>query len=361
MRVVQIIDALEAGGAERMAVNYANELAKRIEFSGLIVTRSEGSLISEIDKQVCYFFLNKKRALDLNALFRLRKYVRNNKVSIVHAHGTSFFTAVSLKLICPRISIIWHDHYGARNYKSTHDNLSLFVCSYFFSLIFSVNHELEVWAKKTLQTKKVFFIPNFTVIKSDINKETLLKGDSDKRIVCLANLKKPKNHIALCTAFYELQLHKLGWSLHFIGKNYHDDYSGSIEAFIGNHNLESFIHLYDSRNDIQHILSQATIGILASTAEGFPVTLLEYGLAKVAVISTNVGHCSSVIQDNYNGLLFDPFNQENLQYQLNKMIVDPTLRVRLGKCLYESIVLNYSMEQIIQTVVEKYNLINRRK
>ncbi len=36
MRVVQIIDSLEAGGAERMAVNYANALSKNIEFSGLI-------------------------------------------------------------------------------------------------------------------------------------------------------------------------------------------------------------------------------------------------------------------------------------------------------------------------------------
>jgi hypothetical protein len=32
MRVLQIIDSLEAGGAERMAVNYANALANEIDF-----------------------------------------------------------------------------------------------------------------------------------------------------------------------------------------------------------------------------------------------------------------------------------------------------------------------------------------
>ena len=32
MRIVQVIDSLETGGAERMAVNYANALALRLEF-----------------------------------------------------------------------------------------------------------------------------------------------------------------------------------------------------------------------------------------------------------------------------------------------------------------------------------------
>ena len=44
MRIVQLIDSLEAGGAERMAVNYANELAGQIDFSGLVVSRKEGLL-----------------------------------------------------------------------------------------------------------------------------------------------------------------------------------------------------------------------------------------------------------------------------------------------------------------------------
>lgn len=63
MRIVQIIDSLEVGGAERMAVNYANALSGKISFSGLVVTRKEGDLRSKIDKKVDYLFLNKKKQL----------------------------------------------------------------------------------------------------------------------------------------------------------------------------------------------------------------------------------------------------------------------------------------------------------
>ena len=60
MRILQLIDSLEAGGAERMAVNYANALATTLEFSSLVATRKEGPLLGEIDSKVIYLFLNKK-------------------------------------------------------------------------------------------------------------------------------------------------------------------------------------------------------------------------------------------------------------------------------------------------------------
>lgn len=112
MRIIQIIDSLEAGGAERMAVNYANTLVDEIDFSGLVTTRKEGALRNQINLKVSYLFLNKKRQLDFGALFRLRSFVLKNKVTHIHAHSTSFFLAVLLKCICPNLKIIRHDHYG---------------------------------------------------------------------------------------------------------------------------------------------------------------------------------------------------------------------------------------------------------
>ncbi|GAQ48948.1 glycosyl transferase [Flavobacterium psychrophilum] len=55
MRVLQIIDSLNAGGAERMAVNYANALADKIEFSGIVVTRKDGILKKQLGNNVPFF------------------------------------------------------------------------------------------------------------------------------------------------------------------------------------------------------------------------------------------------------------------------------------------------------------------
>jgi glycosyltransferase involved in cell wall biosynthesis len=354
MGILQLIDSLEAGGAERMAVNYANALVDQVSFSGLVVTRKEGPLYHQIDKQVSYLFLNKKSTIDFKALFRLRNFVVLNKVTIVHAHGTSFFIAFLLKLIYPKVKIIWHEHYGARASESITDNFVLFFSSIFFSSVFVVNHQLEAWVKKNLLVKKVSCIPNFATLDENYSKTTFLKGDKEKRLVCLANLKNPKNHIAILSAFKEMKLNDLGWTLHLIGNDYLDKYSICLKEFIKTNNLERDIFIYGAQNDVQHILSQATIGVLASTHEGFPVTLLEYGLAKLPVVSTNVGYCPLIIKDNSSGLLFDPLNRMQLQEQFQKMISDQSKRNSFGLHLHRLVLKNYSKEIVIELLLSKY-------
>lgn len=358
MRIAQIIDSLEAGGAERMAVNYANALTEKIDFSGLVTTRKEGPLSGSLKDNCSYLFLAKKSTFDFYAVFRLKKYVVKNSITIVHAHGTSFFTAILLKLIYPQIKIVWHEHYGARVQQSACKNLVLKICSLFFSGVIVVNRELETWAIQKLLCKKVFYIANFASDNPTQLESTLLKGIEGKRILCLANLKHPKNHLELLSSFYELKLYKAGWSLHFVGEDYQDEYSIKIKDFIGTYVLSGSVFLYGVKNDIQNILSQATVGVLVSTSEGFPVSLLEYGLAGLPTLSTNVGSCPDVIVDTKTGLLFDPKVQNDLKIQLNKIISDKLMRDQFGVHLQELVQASFAKEKIVALLISKYELVS---
>lgn len=356
MRIVQIIDSLNAGGAERMAVNYANALGKKVQFSGLIATRSEGALRKQIDPQVSYLFLKKKNRIDFSAIFRLRNYLTTNKIEIIHAHSSSFFIAVLVKLTLPGIKIIWHDHYGIRAKEAKEENKVLIFLSVFFSSIFVVNHQLESWSKKNMKCSRVVFIPNFAVSELENRQITNLKGKEGKRIVFLANLKRPKNHILILQVFLDLKLREYGWTLHLIGKDYNDSYSCILKEFIESNSLQDCIHLYGEQNDVKNILSQASIGVLASTDEGFPVTLIEYALANLAVISTNAGYCSIIIQNNRNGLLFDPSSISEVKNQLLKLIEDEIFREKMGDNFNKSVLENYSEEIVIEKLILAYKI-----
>ena len=176
MRVLQLIDSLEAGGAERMAVNYANALSAEIEFSGLVATRKEGVLKKQLDDKVHYLFLNKKNTVDFKAVLKLRKYITRNQVQLIQAHSSSFFLAVLVKLTLPNIKIIWHDHYGNRINQTRNENYILFLCSFLFSACCTVNLELKQWVLKNLSVRNVFFVPNFIVEFDNIERKTYLKG-----------------------------------------------------------------------------------------------------------------------------------------------------------------------------------------
>lgn len=355
MRIVQIIDSLEAGGAERMAVNYANALSDEIDFSGLISTRKEGELKNQIDPNVPYLFIQKKKRIDFRAIFGLRDFVKKNKVDIIHAHSSSFFIAVLVKLTLPKIKIIWHDHYGARAKETKQQNMVLIIASLFFTSIFVVSRQLEEWNKKNMFCKNIVFIPNFSSEEKDYKKVTELNGTEGKRIIFLANLKNPKNHILVLNAFSDLKLKELDWTLHLIGKDYLDCYSEKLKAFIKSNSLENHIYIYGVRSDINYILSQGSIGVLASTEEGFPVTLLEYGLSNLAVASTNVGYCSVIINNEFNGMLFNPLSELEIKQQLLELIENDMRRNRLGANLKQSITENYSKRIVIKQVILAYN------
>jgi len=352
MRVLQIIDSLEAGGAERMAVNYANALAKEIEFSGLVVTRKEGALLNQVSKEVSYLYLNKTHTIDLKALYRLRKFVIDNKVYIVHAHSTSFFTAFLLKLVHPSIKLIWHDHYGDSEFLSKRPLLGLKMVLPFFNGIIAVNQQLKVWAEQKIHFKNVVYLPNFPSQENNVSEQTILQGIQGKRIVSLANLRVQKNHFLLLEVARKVQISYSEWTFHLVGKDFEDDYSKKINTLILDYNLENNVFIYGSKQDIKNILEQSTIGILTSQSEGLPVALLEYGLQEKAVVVTNVGEIPSLIQDGINGFIVDTDESQLFYDSLVKLMENDILRANFGKALQMTIINNYSEKTLMHQYLD---------
>lgn len=353
MRVVQMIDSLESGGAERMAVTFANELVDKVAFSGLVTTREEGNLKETIDGDVSYLFLNKKNTFDFYALSKCRRYLIENKVSHIHAHGSSFFFAFLIKVLLPKIKLFWHDHHGNR-VNIVKGNWVIKFCSLFFKGVFTVNQELESWAKSNLFCENVIFLPNFLPSKVVEKNQTILKGIQGKRIVCLANLRHPKNHLKLLEAFKKSDAINHDWTLHLIGNDKDDEYSYSLKNFIDSNTLKDKIFIYGSCTDTHHILKQADIGILVSTFEGFPVTLLEYGMAKLTVISTNVGYCSSVVSNEINGLIVDPNNVNEISNKIDNVAFNENLRNDFSLKFNTFVFEKYSSNKIINLTLSFY-------
>lgn len=348
MRILQIIDSLETGGAERMAVNYANALASKIDFSGLVVTRKEGGLLNQVSNKVSYLYLNKKGVIDLKALFTLRKFVKANKIELIHAHSTSFFIAFLLKLVCPSLKLIWHDHYGDSEFLSKRSSLALKVTLPFFSGIIAVNQNLKKWAEKKLHFKNVVYLPNFPSQENEVLDNTILHGIKGKRIVALANLRVQKNHFLLLQVAKRLKLSHSEWTFHLVGKDFEDDYSRQIKNLILELNLKNNVFIYGSRQDVKNILEQSTIAILTSQSEGLPVALLEYGWYKKPIVVTDVGEIPLLIQDGINGFMVGSGNEELFYNKLLQLIENETLQSDFGKVLQQTINNNYSEESVLQ-------------
>lgn len=333
MRIVQVIDSLETGGAERMAVNYANALAGSIEFSGLITTRGEGGLKNQIDERVRYLFLKKKHTLDFGAAFRLKRFCVENNIDYIHAHSTSYFVAVLVKIMRPQTRIIWHDHNGMSENLSKREYFPLNIASLLFAGIIVVNFQLKRWAQRKLHCRHIIYLSNFTYLSENLHRETQLSGVEGKRILMLANLREQKDHFMLAKVAKRMKESHPDWTFHLVGKDFNDDYAAKIKQEIRTANLTDTVFLYGSRNDTDAIISQCDIAILTSNSEGLPVALLEYGLHSRPVVVTSVGQIPNIVSDGVNGFMVASGQDKAFWKKLTSLTDNADLRNEMGLAL----------------------------
>jgi glycosyltransferase involved in cell wall biosynthesis len=346
MRIVQLIDTLETGGAERMAVNYANALSEVMGYTALVATRRGGALANQINEKVKWTVLNKKSTFDLKAIYKFYKFCKSNQIDWIHAHSSSFFLAVIIKLFLPKIKILWHDHYGTKEELKNHQLFILKLCQSFLNLIVVVNQNLKTWNEQNLKHKKVYDLPNFSPVVIDLKKSTILNGEGSKRILCLANLRHQKNHDLLLKVAKEIQQLHDKWSFHLVGTDYQDDYSKHLKNQIEKLELTQQVFIYGAKEDTNAIISAVDICVLTSKIEGLPVSLIEYGKHKKAVVCTAVGEIPNILTGD-NGLLVPANDVAAFTTALTKLIENPERRKKMGENLYETVQNQFSEEKVI--------------
>lgn len=297
MRVLQLIDSLRPGGAEQMAISYANALVSRTKGSFLCCTRMEGVLKKKLLSEVGYLFLNKKNTLDPVAFLKLREFVKINRIDLIQAHSSSWFLAMLMKFSLPDVKIVWHDHYG-RNLDERKPGL-LKPASKYFDGIISVNVKLSEWSQRNLLCQEIRYFKNFLSSQfrvTHINDIYRLQGDKDSfKIICVANLRPQKDHVNLLNAFLQVHQKEENISLHLIGKDEDNRYSKLLKNFIAENNLKKNVFIYGEQEEVSPFLENADLGILSSASEGLPVALLEYGRVGLPVVCTEVGECGKVL------------------------------------------------------------------
>lgn len=356
MKVLQLIDSLRLGGAEKMSVSYANALAERIDGSFICSTRLEGFLKEELDTRVNYLFLNKKSILDKNAIFKLKNFIRKHNIDVVQAHGSSYFIACLVKFIWPNFKLVWHVHNGASEKMNLFELNILKFLSRFFDGIITVNLSLGNWVKKNLNCKDVIDLPNFVSNNSSTNVgDLILKGEAEAfKIICVANLRPEKDYSNLIAAFTEFAKEK-NVSLHIIGNNLDHIYSKKILKELENSEITNKIFYYGSRRNVNLVLKQADLGVISSRSEGLPVALLEYGAAGLCVVSTDVGQCKNVIKNN--GIIVNKEDHISLSKAFNKYYSNRELAKSDASKFHQNINENYSPSAVVSRLILFYSTI----
>ncbi len=357
LRVLQIVDCLNAAGKERVAVNLANLVQGAGNQSYLCTTRMDGPLETQIDDNVGRLRLARRRRYEISALYRLIAYIQKHEINILHAHDTSLWIAALASIFPPYPAVVWHDHDGLFGlYKRPELRYRLGAIR--LKAIIAVSQSLAEWAQTKLHmpAERIWYLPNFVCPSQNTLEASNVPGISGARIACVAAFRRQKDHVTLLRAM-ALVVQKVPTAhLLLLGATRGDqEYLDLILETIANLNLTKNVSLLGERQDVNAILRACNIGVLSSAGEAFPLALLEYGLAGLPSIVTRVGQCAEILDEGRVGLLVPPGSPDQLAEGLIGLLNSPTRRATLGEGLKHQVEEFYSTKRALKDISKVYD------
>ncbi|HSF54568.1 MAG TPA: glycosyltransferase family 4 protein [Algoriphagus sp.] len=320
MRIIQLIDSLDIGGGERMAVNLANLFEEKGIANLLIASRKGGPLEELIHAKSSLVILSKKRTLDLPTFFELFGKIKKFKPTVIHAHDSSIFWAAILGLFLPNTQIVWHAHYGGFSSDSGRFGKKVKYIQRGIDRVIAVNFELLDWVKKELpHIPKSKFIGNFP----DRITFKQVERNSLNWIISLANLKKPKNHRNLILAFSEVTKTYPNLMLALIGTCEDVKYLRELQELIHSKKLHDRVSITGPVIALKDWFDKARFAVLSSDVEGLPVSVLELGMSGVPIVCSAVGACPDLLENGRCGYLAVPNDVSSLASQMIELIENP--------------------------------------
>lgn len=120
---------------------------------------------------------------------------------------------------------------------------------------------------------------------------------------------------------------------------------------------EGLVEWWGHRDDMPKVLSQAHIVCLPSYREGLPKVLIEAAASGRAIVATDVPGCREIVCHGENGLLVPARDARALAEALKQLILDPSLRQRMGKRGREIAEAEFSVERVNNETLALYKAV----
>ena len=317
---------LQGGGAEKVAINLSNILAKDKCVVYLMFLKKNGLNINYLNKNINFINLNKQRLLF--SIFLIINFLLKNKknlniISFLNAPNLLFcFIKFLFRLKNINLTITIHnsvsDSYKNSNLKS---KIIIFLLKYFNGFankIICVSKYVKKDLINTwkLKNKNIYTIYNPAINVEEINnlskkKNFLLKKYKSKNfkiILSAGRLTKQKNYQLLLNAFYEVTKVIQDTILIILGVG---ELKESLIELVHNKGLKKKVIFMGFQKNPYNFIKYSDLIVLSSDWEGLPTILIESLYLKKKIVSTNCnGGCSEVLKNGKYGYLV-PMNDVN--------------------------------------------------
>lgn len=356
MKVLQVINGLNIGGAEVLLTDYLlyNKNKNDIQNDLCILYDTKTFLYKKLkDNNIKIYNLKSKNKYDIRIVFKLIKLIKQNKYDIVHVHlfPAQYFCSLA-SLFTKDTKFIFTEHNSfnrRRNYVifRIFDYISYLPYAKIVCVSNMTKNDLINWIPSISNKALTIYngIPLEDKKEDNIKYDLILVGSMRSNVkgidILLKSIKIIEDHIN---------------KVAIVGDGILKDELINLRNNLG---LENKVDFLGNRKDINNLLEQSKIFILPSRWEGLPVSILEAMSKAKPIIATKVGGIPEILEDGKTGLLVEPENEIDLAKAIKKLLNEYDYAKELGKNGYNVVKNKFSIEIYSDNLYKLYNdLIN---
>lgn len=371
IRVLETIRQGQIGGGESHLLDLVNNLDKT-EFEPVVLSFTEGPMIDRLQAMgVPTTVIQTTRPFDLTNWKTIRTFIRQQRIDLVHAHGTRAASNVfwaAEKLALPLIYTVhgWSFHddqpYLVRQIRAAGERLLIRKASTTISVSAS-NQQTGKWLmpdfdsvviNNGIDTRRFDPARSFPDIRAELGIDP-----TAVLIVFVARFTHQKQPLVLLNAFAQLAKDIPNVHLLMVGDG---EQKSEALAMLNQLPCRNQITLVPFRQDVPAVLAAADIYILPSLWEGLSIALLEAMSMGKAIIASKTDGTIELLADGENGLLID-LDQltSQLKMALERLVADPALRLALGQAARRTVTSGYDAVTMTRDVEYIYRQLSSRQ
>lgn len=338
--ILHIIDYLGRGGAEVMLVKVLKELK---EYNNIVVTLNPQNHFGKEFTCDKYYCLNMGSFARFPlAVLKLKRFLNNNKVDLVHTHlfSATLVARLATSNKIPLVTTI-HTNVNASNdhkkwylklmerisynmHRSTIIGVSKGVLEQYFAFL---NHK----------PYKKYLLYTFVDI-NEINKSSIPvynKNNNVFRLIAVGALRYPKNQKYLIEAFKQLKNDNI--ELHIFGDGV---MRKELELLVNESEVK--IEIKGEVKEVSKILPQYDLYVMPSEFEGFSLSVLEAMAMQMPMLLSDIPSFREQCADT--AMFFDLENTNDFIEKLRKIVEDKNILNHYAELAKQRVKDNFTLE-----------------
>lgn len=342
MKVLQVINSLGSGGAEKLIVEICSKFtASGINVDVLLLDGSETVFLEKLknNKKVNIYTLGVGHNIyNPFLILKIKSFFKDYDIIHAHLFPTLYWVNIANLLCRKKHSIIVTEH----NTTNRRRKLILFkiidkIIYRQFTKIITISDAVDQSLKNHLGTKfKNKFIKIYNGINLDVlnsaqpyNKKELGFEESDKLIIQVSSFTTQKDQKTLIKAIKELPEN---FKLILVGQGPLEE---SCKHLVNKLKLDSNVVFMGVRNDVPRLLKSVDVVVLSSFYEGLSLSSIEGMASGKPFISSDAPGLKEVVDSS--GVLFKIGNFKQLAAIITKITSNSSYASHIStKCLEKS-------------------------